>query len=198
MASNGCEEPEMRPLPLVMAGVIACFVANAGHAAEDGIYIGAAIGQAVTDDTLGLGEVYDDTDQLEKLIVGWRPIDWFAIEASYFDLGAVTLDQTVPAAAPFRLEQDGWNVFAMFLWEIGAVDLFAKGGIVNSDADLTQNVGGGQASSVDEDTDFGWGVGVQFRFRKLATRIEWERLTISNGDRFDHPELVSLGITWTF
>ena len=188
----------MRPLHLVMAGAIACLTANAGHAAEDGIYIGAAIGQAVTDDTLGLGEFYDDSDQLEKFIVGWRLIDWFAIEASYFDLGEVTLDQTVPAAAPFRLEQDGWDVFAMFLWEMSAVDLFAKGGIVNSDADLTQGTGGGQTSSVDEDTDFGWGLGVQFRFRKLATRIEYENLTISNGERFEHPEMVSLGITWTF
>lgn len=188
----------MRPLHLVMAGAVACIAANVGRAAEDGIYIGAALGEAVTDDTLGLGEVYDDTDQLEKFIVGWRPNDWFAIEASYFDLGVVTLDQTTPAAAPFRLEQDGWNVFAMVLWEISAVDLFAKGGIVNSDADLTQNTGGGQSSSVDEDTDFGWGVGVQFRFRKLAARIEWEKLTISNGERFDHPELLSVGITWTF
>ena len=86
----------------------------------------------------------------------------------------------------------------MGLWEIGAVDLFAKGGIVNSDADLTQGTGGGQTSSVDEDTDFGWGLGVQFRFRKLATRIEYEKLTISNGERFEHPEMISLGITWTF
>jgi len=189
----------MRALPFVMASAIACFTANVGHAAEDGIYIGASIGEAVTDDNVGVGDAYDDTDQLEKFIVGWRPMDWFAIEASYFDLGVVTLDQTVPAAQPFRLEQDGWNVFAMGLWEISAVDLFAKGGIVNSDADLTQNVaGGGQTSSVDEDTDFGWGVGVQFRLGKFATRIEWEKLKISNGERFDHPELLSLGITWTF
>jgi hypothetical protein len=189
----------MRFVHLVMAGATACLAANIGHAAEDGIYIGAAVGQATTDDTIGLGEFYDDTDQLEKFIVGWRPMDWFAIEASYLDLGAVTLNQSVPAAAPFRLEQDGWGVFAMGLWEMGAFDLFAKGGFLNSDADLTQTgSGGGQTSSVDEDTDFSWGLGVQFRFRKLATRIEYEQLTISNGERFEHPELVSLGITWTF
>jgi hypothetical protein len=181
-----------------MTGACVSFTQNVGNAAEDGIYIGAATGQAVTGDTIGLGEAYDDTDRLEKFIVGWRMIDWFAIEASYFDLGAVTLVETVPAAEPFRLEQDGWDVFAMLTWEISAVDLFAKAGIVNSDADLTQNVGSEQASSVDEDTDFAWGVGMQVRFRKLATRIEWERLSISNGARFDHPELVSLGITWTF
>jgi hypothetical protein len=188
----------MRSIHLAIVGAMTCFVAEVGHAAEDGIYIGAAVGQAVTDDTIGVGEFYDDTDQLGKFIVGWRPIDWFAIEASYFDLGAVTLDQTVPAAAPFRLEQDGWNVFAMGLWEIGAFDLFAKGGFVHSNADLTQSTGGGQTSSVDKDGDFGWGLGAQFRFRKLATRIEYEQFTISNGERFDHPELISLGITWTF
>ena len=182
----------------VMAGALACLITNVGTAAEDGIYIGAAVGEATTDDTLGVGELYDDTDQLEKFIVGWRPMDWFAIEASYFDLGVVQLDQTVPASAPFRLEQDGWDVFAVGLWEISAIDLFAKVGVVNSDADLTQSTGGGQTSSVDEDTDFAWGVGVQFRVGKFATRIEYEKLTISNGERFDHPELLSLGVTWTF
>jgi hypothetical protein len=182
-----------------MAGALACLTANVGRAAEDGIYIGAAIGEATTDDTLGVGEFYDDTDQLEKFIVGWRPIDFFAIEASYYDLGVVQLDQTVPAAAPFRLEQDAWGVFAVGFWEMSAIDLFAKGGFVNSDADLTQSTaGGGQSSSVDEDTDFAWGLGVQFRFGRFATRIEYEVLTISNGERFDSPELLSLGVTWTF
>ena len=189
----------MRPLHLVMAGALACLGANVGHAAEDGIYIGAAIGEATTDDTLGAGDAYDDTDQLEKFIVGWRPIDFFAIEASYFDLGVVTLDETGTAPQSFRLEQDGWNVFVMGLWEMSAIDLFAKGGMVRSDADLTQNVaGGGQTSSVDEDTDFGWGVGVQFRLGRFATRVEYEQFKISNGERFDNPELLSLGVTWTF
>jgi len=189
----------MRSLQFVIAGVAACFVTDLARAAEDGIYIGAASGQVETDDRLGLGEVYDDQDTTTKLILGYRPFDWFAIEASYFDLGSVTLTQSVPAAAPFRLEQDGWNVFGVFLLELGPFDLFAKGGAVSSDADLTQNVGGGaQASSVDEDKDIGWGVGAQYRFKRLATRIEYEEFHISNGDRFDFPKMVSLGITWTF
>ena len=188
----------MRSLYPVMVGTMACLTTSLAHAAEDGIYIGAGSGQVETDDTLGLGEVYDDQDTINKLILGWRPMDWFAVEASYFDFGAVTLTQSVPAATAFRLEQDGWNVFGMFLLELGPVDLFAKGGMVKSDADLTQNAGGGQASSVDEDTDIGWGAGVQFRFKRLATRIEYEEFHISNGDRFDFPKMVSLGITWTF
>ncbi|HEY9181710.1 MAG TPA: outer membrane beta-barrel protein [Gammaproteobacteria bacterium] len=188
----------MRSLHLAMAGVAACFVAELARAAEDGIYIGAGRGQVETDDTLGLGEVYDDQDTVNKLILGWRPIDWFAVEASYFDLGAVTLSQSQPALAPYRLEQDGWNVFAAFMLELGVFDLYAKGGIVKSSADLTQSVGAGQASSVDKDTDFGWGAGAQVRIRKVAARIEYEEFHISNGDRFDFPKMVSLGITWTF
>jgi OmpA-like transmembrane domain len=188
----------MRSLQLVTAAAIVCLATNLSHAAEDGIYIGAGSGQAETDDTLGLGEVYDDQDTLNKLILGWRPIDWFAVEANYFDFGAVTLSQNVPTLAPFRLEQEGYTVFAVFMLELGVFDLYAKGGMVKSSADLTQSAGTGQASSVDKDTDFGWGAGAQVRFGKLATRIEYDEMHISNGERFDFPKMLSLGITWTF
>jgi len=188
----------MRSTHLVIAGVVACCFAESGYAAEDGIYIGAAAGQTETDDTQGLGESYDDQDTLYKLMLGVRPFDWFAVEASYFDLGVVSLSQPAPTVAPFRLEQDGFNVFAVFLLELNTIDLYAKGGLVRSSGDLTQNVGNGQASSVDRDIDFGFGVGAQVRFGKLATRIEYEELDISNGQNFDFPKMVSLGITWTF
>ena len=87
----------------------------------------------------------------------------------------------------------------MFLIEIASFDLFAKAGVVKSSADLTTSLSGGQqASSVDHDTDFAWGAGAQIRFRKLAARIEYERLEISNGNSFEPPTIVSFGITWTF
>jgi hypothetical protein len=162
----------MRSLQLVTAAAIVCLATNLSHAAEDGIYIGAGSGQAETDDTLGLGEVYDDQDTLNKLILGWRPIDWFAVEANYFDFGAVTLSQNVPTLAPFRLEQEGYTVFAVFMLELGVFDLYAKGGMVKSSADLTQSAGTGQASSVDKDTDFGWGAGASsFRQARDADRV---------------------------
>jgi hypothetical protein len=34
--------------------------------------------------------------------------------------------------------------------------------------------------------------------RPKAASTEWEKLMISNGNRFDHPKLIALGITWTF
>ncbi len=44
------------------------------------------------------------------------------------------------------------------------------------------------------DTDPAFGAGVQFKVSKLALRAEYERIQGSAGK----PDLVSLGLTWTF
>lgn len=188
----------MRLLQLAAICVVSGLFAVSGHAAEEGFYVGAAIGETETRHRGGLGDVFDDQDSAFKIIGGWRPVDWFAIEGSYFDLGDVTLFETVPDLSPFRLEQRGYDAFGVFLLEIGTFDLFAKAGIVKSAADLTINTIAGPASSVDHDTDFAWGAGAQAWFGKVAARLEYERLQISNGDGFRPPKMISLGITWTF
>jgi hypothetical protein len=188
----------MRALDVMAAGGIACLAAGGGHAAENGFYLGAASGETETRHQVGLGTLFDEQDSSFKVIGGWRPVDWFAVEGSYFDLGEVTLHQTVPDLSPFRLEQKGYDVFAVFLVDIAMFDLFAKAGAVKSSADLTTNTIAGPTSSVDRDTDFAWGAGAQVRFNKLAARIEYERLEISNGDSFKPPKVVSVGITWSF
>lgn len=188
----------MRALHIAAAGGMACFFAASGHAAENGFYIGAARGEMETRHRVGLGDMFDEQDRSFKVIAGWRPVDWFAIEGSYFDLGEVTLHQSVPDLSPFKLEQKGHDVFAVFLVDIAVFDLFAKAGVVKSTADLTTNTIAGPMSSVDYDTDLAWGAGAQVRFRKLAARIEYERLNISNGNAFKPPKMVSVGVTWSF
>src|SRR5262245_28229256 len=188
----------MRALNVMAIGGMACLFAGGSHAAENGFYIGAASGEMVTRDKIGLTNTYDQQDTSFKVIGGWRPVDWFAVEGSYFDLGEVTLYQSAPGLAPFRLEQKGYDVFAMFLVEAANADFFAKIGAVTSSADLTTSTSTGAASSVDHDTDVAWGAGAQIRFRKLAVRAEYERLEISNGGRFKPPQVVSVTILWTF
>jgi OOP family OmpA-OmpF porin len=168
------------------------------RAAENGFYVGAASGEAKTDDDVGLGDAYDDRDSSYKIIGGWRIFDWFGVEGGYFDLGEVALQQPVASVPPFMIEQDGWNAFSMFLIEMATFDLFGKLGIVRSSADLTTSVPGGQTSSVDRDTDLAWGFGGQLRFGKIAFRMEYEHLKISNGDGLEAPNVVSVGVTWTF
>lgn len=189
----------MRALHVLAAGGMACFFAASGQAAENGFYVGAASGEMQTRHKVGLGDPFDDQDSSFKVIGGWRPVDWFALEGSYFDLGDVTLQQSSPGLQPFRLEQKGYDAFAVFLVDIAMFDLFLKAGAVKSSADLTTStIEGGQASSVDQDTDFAWGAGAQFRVRKLVTRIEYERLEISNGNNFKPPKVVSVGLIWSF
>jgi len=183
---------------VVTAIAFANLIAAHAHAAEHGLYFGAAHGEAETRHKVGLGSSFDEQDQSFKIMGGYRPVDWFAVEGSYFDLGDVTLYQSAPGLAPFNLEQKGYDVFAMFIVEIANVDLFAKIGGVTSAADLTTSTSAGQTSSVDHDKDVAWGAGAQIRFRKLAARIEYERLEISNGNGFKPPKVVSVGITWTF
>ena len=98
----------MRVFNVVAAGGIACLMAQAGHTAENGFYIGAARGETETRDKAGFGDVFDEQDSSFKVIAGWRPVDWFAVEGSYFDLGDVTLHQSVPDLSPFKLEQKGY------------------------------------------------------------------------------------------
>src|SRR5262245_34828448 len=56
-------------------------------AADNGFYLGAGVSQATTKLSFeGLGS--DDVDDTGfKVIAGWRPLDFFAVEANYVDMG---------------------------------------------------------------------------------------------------------------
>jgi hypothetical protein len=43
-------------------------------------------------------------------------------------------------------------------------------------------------------TDFAYGAGAQLKFSAIAVRLEYERIIASGGD----PDLLSIGVTWTF
>jgi hypothetical protein len=186
----------MRSLILVIAGVTAVFLAEHSYAAEHGFYIGGAVGQTRTEEKFDFGNFFDDRDSSYKIMGGFRPFDWFAIEGSYFDFGDVTLNQDTPDLSPFRLSQRGYGAFGMFLWEFTAIDLFAKTGIIRSSAKTRSNSIIGPLNFTDHDTDYAWGFGGQMRFGKLATRLEYERFHISNGDGFETPRSLTFGLTW--
>lgn len=188
----------MRSCQFFMLGLVSVFVVGSAHAAENGFYVGAAIADTQTQYRGAFSDFADDQDTGFKVMGGWRPADWFAVEGSYFDLGEVTIGGNVPDLSPVKLEQKGYGVFGMLLLDIKLVDLFAKAGIVRSTADLSLSTIAGPLSTGDRDTDLAWGAGAQVRFGQVAARLEYERFQISNGNSFGHPDMVSLGITWTF
>ena len=163
-------------------------------AADNGFYLGAGITQTKFKlDVDGLSDSEDDNGF--KVIAGWRPLDWIAVEANYIDLGGVQDD-----TEGVTIDSSAISVSALLLAEIGIVDLYARAGMVNWDTKIAvQGVG-----SVSDD---GWeptyGVGIGLHFGSLGARLEYERFTTSSfEDLFDNfdtdVDTISLGVTWTF
>ncbi|HSN70858.1 MAG TPA: outer membrane beta-barrel protein, partial [Steroidobacteraceae bacterium] len=174
-----------------MAALLALFAApGVLLAADNGIYLGSSVGQANVEVEDGLPDSFDADDTGYKFILGIRPLDWLAIEASYVDFGKP--DDRVDGVA-LEADLDGLSAFGVGFLAVGPVDLFAKAGLINWDAKLNApDVG---LSDSDDGTDFAYGVGAQFRIWSLSLRAEYEIFDI---DGAEDVNLLSVGVTWTF
>jgi hypothetical protein len=159
---------------------------TASMAADNGIYLGASLGQANVElDRNVTGLDLDGDDTGFKFIAGIRPLDWFGIEASYVNFGEVK-------QGPLSVESDGITGFGVFFVPVGPVDLFAKGGVISFNTDVkARNFG----TIRDDGTEFAYGVGVQFRLLSLGVRAEYEVFDIDN---VDEANMLSIGVTYTF
>jgi len=157
--------------------------------ADNGIYLGASVGQSSVefDDTVGGESInFDASATGFKAIAGWRFIDWLAVEANYVDLGSGD-DNGI------ETDVNGVSLSAVGFVPVGPVDLFARVGAVNWNADFdAPNLG---VSESDDGTDLTYGVGAQFRVWSLSIRGEYEVFDISDADTVD---MFSIGVTWTF
>jgi opacity protein-like surface antigen len=173
------------------ASAVLSLAATPAIAADNGIYLGASVGQAgVNIDESFEGENFNfDADSTGfKAIAGWRFLDWLAVEGNYVDLGSA--DDTIEDV---KIEADvsGISLSAVGFLPVGPVDLFARVGAINWDADVSAL---GETFS-DDGTDLTYGVGAQFRVWSLSIRAEYEQFDVDAADTVD---LISLGVTWTF
>lgn len=180
----------MRKLLVVMTGLFA--LSTGAQAADNGIYIGAGIGQSTVeiDDVFATGRDFDGNDLGYKVIAGVRPLDWLGIEANYVNFGEP--DDTV-AGVRLRTEGYGLSGFALGFLSLGPADLFAKVGIVSWDSEISNP----EVGTLDDDdgTDLAYGAGVQFRLLSLGVRAEYEIFDIEDvGDA----NMISVSLTYTF
>jgi hypothetical protein len=162
-------------------------IAPQAAAADNGFYIGAGI----TSTEFDIDDVGSDSldDSSFKVIAGFRPLDWLAVEANYIDLGSIDEDG-------FELDTSAITVSALFLKEFQVIDLFARVGMANWQAD----------TSIDDLGDFdddGWeptfGVGIGAHFGSLGVRAEYEQFSAELFDSLDSDiSTVSLSFTYTF
>lgn len=165
------------------------FLVPQAAAADNGFYLGAGITETNFDIEVD-GDSEDFDDNGFKIIAGIRPLDWLAVEANYIDLGGYD--------EPGLLDVDSsvFSVSALFLAEVGIVDLYARAGMARWDTEFT--VPAGRVS------DDGWeptyGVGVGVHFGSIGARLEWERFsTEALNDQIDtDTDIISLSVTYTF
>ncbi len=181
----------MRTLFLAVTLVLA---SAAAQAADNGFYLGAGVTQAKLDN---VGDDFDtgDLDEFEiddtafKIIAGFRPLDFLAVEANYMDLGSA--DENI-GGVQFSADAKAFGAYVLGFLPVGPVDLYAKGDLVRWE---TESSATGLFDIDDDGTEFGYGAGAQVRLGSLAARLEYEQFDVDNTDGV---ELLSLALTWTF
>lgn len=161
-------------------------IAPQAAAADNGFYIGAGITQTEFDiDDFG-SEGLDDNSF--KLIAGFRPLDWLAIEANYIDLGGESFSD--PLVGDVSVDTTALTISGLAIAEFSVIDLYARLGLANWKVDVDTDFGGG--------SDDGWeptfGVGVGAHFGSLGLRAEYETFD-ADGTGID---TLSLSFTYTF
>jgi hypothetical protein len=177
----------------------AAFLATPGvaPAADNGFYLGGSASDVSSDYSVasftGAGSARDDDGF--KLIGGFRPLDAFALEANYVDLGTtrVALNVaciTTPCPSETSIDAQALSVSAVGLFTLPLVDLYGRVGVVRWESERRVL----SFSQEAEDTDPTYGAGVQVRLGSFALRVEYERFEF--GD--DSVDLRSVGFTYTF
>ena len=169
----------------LMLTMTALALSASASAADNGFYLGGSVGQANVEIDRNLARI-DNDDTGFKLIAGLRPLDWLGVEASYVDFGKVEDNNQ-------RAESDGFTAFLVGFLPLGPVDVFAKGGLINSDTSVVRKSGGKVFEQ--DGTELAYGVGAQFRLLSLSVRAEYERFDVDNVDDLN---MFSIGVTYTF
>lgn len=191
---------------ILLAGL--SFIAStAAQAADNGVYVGASLGQISIEqrkdfvDDIDTTRVAFDSDGMGyKVLIGVRPLDWLGVEGSYTNFGDQedTLRRTL-ASTNTTISQDGefqgygLSGFLVGYIPIGPVDIFGKAGLVSWD---TKTKVADELDWLRKDgNDLAYGVGVQFRLLSLGLRAEYEVFDL---DGIEDANFVSIGVTYTF
>jgi OOP family OmpA-OmpF porin len=157
-------------------------------AADNGFYLGAGLTETNFDvDVDGISDDFDDNGF--KVIAGWRPLNWLAVEANYLDLGGIDEDG-------LEIDSSAITLSGLVLAEIGIVDLYARVGMANWDTDFSVDAG----SISDDGWEPTYGVGVGVHFGSIGVRAEYERFsTEALDDQIEtDTDIISVSVTYTF
>lgn len=181
----------MRKSTVLVLTIVAMLATLSAAAADNGFYLGGAIGQS----SFGAGELADtefDGDATGyKVFAGGRFLTFLGIEGSYVDFGDIEDD----ALAGYEAEVTGATLQAVGYLPLGIADLFVKGGVFQESDIVISGSGPGAAVASDDETAPVYGGGVQFRIQSFAIRAEVEYYDV---DALEELYMISLGASYTF
>ena len=162
---------------------LALLCCGTASAADHGFYIGAGLGQSESGVKAGSFN-FQDRDTGFKLIAGFRPLDLFAAELNYVDLGN-------PANGAQQSKTKAVDGFVLVFLPLPVIDVYGKAGLVSWKTDASAP----GLSLSRSGSDFALGAGLQFHLGSLAVRLEYEAL---NASELAQPTILTLGATYTF
>jgi hypothetical protein len=161
-----------------------CAVSPAALARDpslQGFYLGGAIGDATVefkdDETQ---EEFNADDTGYKIVVGYRIIDWVAVELNYSDYGN-PVDHIF--GADMETDYSAVSASALGILPLGNFDLFGRLGLSRLESKI--HVVGFPGSDTEKTTEPLLGIGAQYRANNLAIRVEFEGVLLDTNNRDD-------------
>ncbi len=182
--------------------VVMAAVAAPAAAADLGFYVGAGLG--IT--SLNFREFNPDYADLRfeedafgyQIFAGYRPLKYFAIEAGYTNFGNVQVFEggNINYYKEANVDISMWSGYAVGLIPLGEkVDFFGKLGYASWNIDNEVTAPGETEDRSTSGSDLAWGLGINFRFKKLGARIGGDWLQIPDtGGVF----MLSASLTYNF
>jgi opacity protein-like surface antigen len=199
-------------LLIALPFVVGATYASAADNNPLGWYLEGAIGHANVRSTVRIDPTYeiDESATGWKVSVGVRPVRMLAAELEYVDFGHPHSTSSVGLleSESNTLQRASALSSLVFLpIPLQLLDVYARAGVAR-----LRSSGGNQlaynpllkapsnfiiiapSSFNRTDTDLLYGAGLQVRLPVVALRLEYERIN----DHYGDPDLVSLGVMWTF
>ena len=173
-------------LGLSAFAALALTAAMAAHAdSQPGFYMGAGFGTTKLDDDSFDGVDFDDSDTGFKVFGGYSFNPYFAVEASYFDLGEAggNFDDIVGPIS-FDVGVSGFGASAVGVLPVSDMfSVFAKLGYATYDVDAHVSISGlGSGSDSQSESDMTYGIGGAMSFGQFGVRLEYEAIDVDAGD----------------
>ncbi|CAH1083997.1 outer membrane beta-barrel protein [Candidatus Nitrotoga sp. 1052] len=197
---------------VALLGAGSTFIVPAAIAApatgQSAYYVGASVGQSEFKDIPPSLTNVDDKDTGYKVYGGYQINPNWGVEATYFDLGKFTGNETafngstvVPVSASSKVT--AWGLAGVFTAPISnGFSVFGKLGLVRSELKTNSSGVGFSAHQKESSTGANFGFGAKYDFTpNLAVRAEWERLKKVGDDATTGEtdmDFLSAGITFKF